>query len=231
MLKDVERLDIKRTELKFLITYQEYRKLRDQLSLLMKLDSHADSETGDYMISSVYFDDFYQSRVGEKADGIEYHQKFRLRSYGSDDVRLEFKTKVGQLTGKESIWVSSELSNALIEQNFEVLYKHLDIPIIADIVTRMKLDYLHPEVVIDYRREAYVCKEGDVRITFDKDIVAYRFGNGSSFARRVHENGLMILEVKYTEYIPEAIRKVIFSHKYQVSSFSKYYMGWIILYN
>lgn len=224
-------MEIKRTELKFLITYQEYRKLRDQLSLLMTIDSHADSNSRDYFVSSVYFDDLYQSRVGEKADGIEYHQKFRLRSYSPDDVRLEYKTKVGQLTGKESIWVTPELSRALINQDFDVLYQHLDIPMIADIVTRMKLDNLHPEVVVDYHREAYVYPQGDVRITFDKDIVAYRFGNDSAFSQRVHENGFMILEVKYTEYIPEVIRKVIFSNKFQVSSFSKYYMGWVILFN
>lgn len=224
-------MDIKRTELKFLITYEEYRHLSNQLSLLMNLDSHADSTTRDYLISSVYFDDLYQSRVGEKADGIEYHQKFRLRSYGPGDVRLEFKTKVGNLTGKESIWVTEELSTALIERNFDVLYNHIDVPLIADIVTRMKLDDLHPEVVIDYSREAYICPEGDVRITFDKDIVAYQYGNDALFARKVHEPGYMILEVKYTEFIPEVIRKVVFSHKYQVCSFSKYYMGWIILFN
>lgn len=224
-------LDIKRTELKFLINYDEYRKLRNQLSLLMTLDSHADKLTNDYEISSVYFDDLYQSRVGEKADGIEYHQKFRLRSYGTDDVRLEYKTKVGNLTGKESIWLSQELSNALINQDFDLLYQHLDVPLIADIVTRMKLDNLHPEVVIDYSREAFTYPEGDVRVTFDKNIVAYRFGNEPKFSRKVHEPGLMILEVKYTEFIPEAIRKVIFSHHFQVSSFSKYYMGWLVLFN
>lgn len=224
-------MDIKRTELKFLITYEEYRKLSQQLSLLMNLDSHADSTTRDYFISSVYFDDLYQSRVGEKADGIEYHQKFRLRSYGPGDVRLEYKTKVGNLTGKESIWVTEELSSALIERNFEVLYDHLDVPLIADIVTRMKLDDLHPEVVIDYSREAYTYPEGDVRITFDKEIVAYQHGNDALFARKVHEPGYMILEVKYTEFIPEVIRKVVFSQKFQVCSFSKYYMGWIILFN
>ena len=224
-------MDIKRTELKFLITYEEYRKLRDQLSQIMVLDSHADSTTRDYFISSVYFDDLYASRVGEKADGIEYHQKFRLRSYGPGDVRLEYKTKVGNLTGKESIWVNEELSNALIERNYDVLYEHIDVPLIADIVTRMKMDDLHPEVVIDYSREAYTFPQGDVRITFDKEIVAYQFGNDPLFARKVHDPGYLILEVKYSGYIPELIRKIVFSHRYQVSSFSKYYMGWIILFN
>jgi len=224
-------LDISRTELKFLITYEDYLKLRSQISLLMTLDSHADTLTRDYAISSVYFDDLYASRVGEKADGVEYHQKFRLRSYGSSDVRLEYKTKVGNMTGKESIWVDEELSSALIERNFEVLYQHLDEPLISDIVTRMKLDDLHPEVVIDYVREAYTFPQGDVRITFDKDIEAYQFGSDPGFRRRVSDPGTLILEVKYSEYLPEHIRKVVFSHNYQVSSFSKYYMGWIILFN
>jgi len=224
-------LDISRTELKFMISYEEYRKLRNQLSLLMELDLHSEEATKDYAISSVYFDDLYASRVGEKADGIEYHQKFRLRTYSTGDVRLEYKTKVGQMTGKESLWVNEELSQALINRDFDVLYDHLDEPLIADIVTRMKLDDLHPEVVIEYHREAYTYPEGNVRVTFDKDIGAYTFGSDPRFIRRIIEPTMMILEVKYSGFIPEHIRKVIFSHRYQVSSLSKYYMGWIILFN
>jgi len=224
-------LDITRTELKFLINYEDYRKLRNQLSLLMTLDTHANPDTRDYVISSVYFDDLYNSRVGEKADGIEYHQKYRLRTYDTGDVRLEFKTKIGNLTGKESLWVSEDLSKALMERNFDVLYQHLDQPLIADIVTRMKLDDLHPEVVIDYTREAYTYPEGDMRVTFDKQIEAYQVGNDPGFRRRVVEPEYMILEVKYSEIMPEHIRKVLFSHNYQVCAFSKYYMGWIILFN
>ena len=224
-------LELTRTELKFLITYDEYLKLKHQLALLMTLDLHADPNTHHYSISSVYFDDLYASRVSEKADGIEYHQKFRLRSYSRDDVRLEYKTKVGVMTNKESLWVSENLMNALLTGEEDTLFEHVSEPLIEDFVVRHRLDRLEPVLVIDYDREAYICDVGTVRITFDRNITAYRYGSDKAFARRVHEPGQMVLEVKYTGLLPDSIRKIVFSQKLQVCSFSKYYMGWMLWFN
>lgn len=64
-------MDLIRTELKFLITLDEDHKLRNQLKLAMSTDTHNDASLGGYRIKSIYFDDFYDSRVQEKADGVE----------------------------------------------------------------------------------------------------------------------------------------------------------------
>jgi len=227
--KDVNPVEVARTELKFQITIDQYMQLKNQLRLVMNRDLHADSDTGEYAVSSIYFDDVYCSRVGDKADGIEYHQKYRVRSYAGADSRLEFKTKVGVLTAKETLWLTDAMRSGLLAADAELLEAHLDERLIADVYVRMKLDDLRPTLVIDYRREAFTFPEGDVRITFDKDVEACLFESDRGFRRRILEPSQMILEVKYTGYLPEVLRKIVFYRNYQVVSYSKYYMGWVLL--
>ncbi|MFH0993550.1 MAG: polyphosphate polymerase domain-containing protein [bacterium] len=222
-------MEVARTELKFQITIDEYMQLKNQLRLVMNRDLHADSETGEYTVSSVYFDDLYCSRVGEKADGIEYHQKYRVRSYAGAASRLEFKTKIGVLTAKETLWLTDAMREGLLNADSDILATYLDEPLIADVFIRMKMDDLRPALVVDYRREAFTFTEGDVRITFDKDVEACLFESDRGFCRRILEPHQMILEVKYTGYLPEVLRKIVFFRNFQVVSYSKYYMGWILL--
>jgi len=222
-------MDLKRTELKFIITLDDYYKLRSELSLVMNLDTYGSKETRKYHIQSLYFDDIYDSHVMEKADGIEFHQKYRIRSYEGNAKRLEYKTKVGNLTGKQSFWLTEELEKALLNQKFPLLYQSIDNPLIEQMVVRMKLDYLKPSLWIEYDREAYTYPVGDVRITFDQNIEASIYGRNHPFKRKVLEPKTLILEVKYTELLPDFISKIVMHRNFQVLSYSKYYMGWLLL--
>ena len=222
-------MELTRTELKFLVNQAEVVQLERQLSLAMARDPFADPATGDYSISSVYFDDLYSSRIGEKADGLELHEKYRVRSYANGPSRLEYKAKMGSLTAKETVWLDATMRRALLTADAESVSRYAGIRLMADVLVRMKLDDLRPAVVIDYVREAFVAPEGDVRVTFDKDITARHFESAPEFARRVLEPGMTILEVKYTGYLSETLRKILFHKNYQVTSYSKYYMGWILL--
>jgi len=222
-------LELTRTELKFLLSPNELAQLSNQLPLVMKRDPYADSKTGEYTISSVYFDDLYCSRVGDKADGVEFHQKYRVRSYAGGPSRLEYKTKVGNLTAKESIWLDDRMRDALISADAEGVARYAHIRLMADVLVRMKLDDLRPAIVVDYVREAFTDPLGDVRVTFDKDVTAYLWESDPGFRRRVLEPGMTILEVKYTGILPETLRKILFFKNFQVVSYSKYYMGWVLL--
>ncbi len=221
-------MDLKRTELKFIISYQEYYKLKKELEILCSLDEHTDSTLGHYHITSLYFDDIYDSRVMEKADGIEFHQKYRIRSYEGGALRLEYKTKSGNLTSKQQLWLNQETLDAIIKREYSVLYKNLDDPLIEQMVIRMKLDDLKPSLYIDYDREAYTYPSGNTRITFDKNIEVSSFQRTFQFKRKILEPQTMVLEVKYSEFLPDFIYKVIFHRNFQVLSYSKYYMGWLL---
>ncbi|MFA5007264.1 MAG: polyphosphate polymerase domain-containing protein [Candidatus Izemoplasmatales bacterium] len=222
-------MELTRTELKFLLARHEVAQLSNQLALTMNRDLYADSRTGEYAVSSVYFDDLYCSRVGEKADGVEYHQKYRVRSYAGGPCRLESKTKVGTLTAKESIWLDEPMKRALLTADADGVAAYANVRLMADVLVRMKLDDLRPAIVVDYVREAWTFPAGDVRVTFDKDVTARLFDSDPAFARRVLEPGQTILEVKYTGLLPETLRKILFHRNHQVVSYSKYYMGWILL--
>lgn len=218
-------MDLKRTELKYLITMDEYVKLKTELEMLMTLDPFADPKTHTYHIKSLYFDDMYFSHVFEKSDGIEYHTKFRLRQYENQRIRLEKKTKVGSLTGKQSMWMVDGLAEALCLPDDKKLYEHIQEPLIEEMFVKMKLDHLKPSLWINYDREAYVHPAGDTRITFDSNITVSAYDRPSGLIRKVLEPKHLILEVKYTEYLPDFIKKVVMHRNFQLISYSKYYMG------
>jgi hypothetical protein len=222
-------MELSRAEHKFLITIDEYLKLRFQLAQSMALDVHSDANTSEYHLHSVYFDDQYDSRVFEKADGLEYHQKYRLRKYGNGSTRLEYKTKIGTMTNKRSLWVDQELEQAILTRDYSVLYRYRHEELIEDLIIRMKLDDLKPMIVIDYDREAFVYPEGDVRITFDKVLTARRYDQPEVFNKKLYEPKIMMLEVKYTGILPDFIRAMVFQKNHQPVSFSKYFTGWLAL--
>ncbi|MBQ5483923.1 MAG: VTC domain-containing protein, partial [Lachnospiraceae bacterium] len=85
---------------------------------------------------------------------------------------------------------------------------------------------LTPTVVVDYDRIPLVFPGGDVRITFDEHIRAGRFGR-DLFQKElpsyeVLPEGKLILEVKFTEYLPEIIRDLLPAEEAAVIAASKY---------
>ncbi len=126
--------------------------------------------------------------------------------------------------------MSDELEEALIKRKYDVIRDNLDIELLKQIFVKMKTNDLKPRLYIDYFREVYIFHKSDVRITFDKDILAYNCYNKYN-KYKILEPRKIILEVKYTKSIPEAIRKIIFSRKFQPVPYSKYLMGWLKLTN
>lgn len=90
----------------------------------------------------------------------------------------------------------------------------------------MKHNLLRPKVIVDYVREPYVCANGNVRITFDKEL---RTGlhsvdlfNRELLPIQAIDENLIILEVKYDEYIPDYIKIALQLEGLQRQSASKY---------
>ena len=71
-----------RHELKFIINEGTYLMLRARLAPLMTVDSHG--LNGEYRVTSLYFDDVYNSAYWQKVNGIETRRKFRIRAYDLD---------------------------------------------------------------------------------------------------------------------------------------------------
>ena len=85
---------------------------------------------------------------------------------------------------------------------------------------------LRPRVIVDYEREPWIMDEGTVRITFDKDVRAavggYDIFDKTLPALPVLEPGKLIMEVKFTEFLPGILRSLLPSASQEYTAISKY---------
>lgn len=85
---------------------------------------------------------------------------------------------------------------------------------------------LRPRVLVDYEREAWVLDEGTVRITFDQNVRA-AVGGWDLFDPKlptlpVLDPGTLVLEVKFTEFLPEVLRQLLPPKAQEWTAVSKY---------
>lgn len=215
-----------RKENKFLVTDADLEILRNRICHLIKKDAHQTSPDG-YLITSLYFDDIYDSCWNENIQGYDYRHKFRLRLYdhNTDLIHLERKSKVHGLTAKIAASVSKEECMAMMQGN------HLRINTSDDITKKnlfaqMKAKGMRPKCIVQYNREAFVYPVGNVRITFDKNISGttkiHSFLDNRILALPLLEEGIHVLEVKYDNLLPQFISEALEIGRLQRCSISKY---------
>lgn len=217
-----------RHELKFFITRMEYEVLSRVLDRTLQRDPNGD-ENNEYHIRSLYFDTFYNDALIDKLDGVKNRDKYRIRIYNFSDrfIRMECKTKVGQLISKRSMAIPKLLAEQLMAADPTGLEKTRS-GLLRDVYREMKLNLLRPVVLVDYVREAYMHPAEEVRITFDKQL---HTGMGSTELFNPYvptispfDHDEMILEVKFNRVMPPYIRDLLCTHveSAQNSAISKY---------
>ncbi|WP_061996464.1 polyphosphate polymerase domain-containing protein [Clostridium sp. ATCC 25772] len=215
-----------RHELKHYINMSDYMAIKNRLTQIMRLDKNA-NQNNEYKIRSLYFDNLNDKALMEKINGINRREKFRIRFYNDDYsfIKLEKKSKINGLCGKDSAKITKEQCEKIIEGDIEFL-KHSNTPLFVELYAKMKGDLLKPRTIVDYTREAYIYPTGNVRITFDKDI---RTGihSKSIFDANVPtissiDNTFVVLEVKYDEFLPEIIQHIIQTNDRRATAISKY---------
>ncbi|WP_010298092.1 polyphosphate polymerase domain-containing protein [Clostridium senegalense] len=215
-----------RHELKHYINMSDYMAIKNRLTQIMRLDKNA-NQNNEYKIRSLYFDNLNDKALMEKINGINRREKFRIRFYNDDYsfIKLEKKSKINGLCGKDSAKITKEQCEKIIEGDIEFL-KHSNTPLFVELYAKMKGDLLKPKTIVDYTREAYIYPTGNVRITFDKDI---RTGihSKSIFDANVPtissiDNTFVVLEVKYDEFLPEIIQHIIQTNDRRATAISKY---------
>lgn len=215
-----------RHELKYYVNYHQYYLIRQRLRFLMEQDKHAD-ENGEYHIRSLYFDDVENIALQEKQGGIKNRYKFRIRMYNKSDkvLHLEKKIRKNTLIAKEKVSISREILDRLLLNDYTVLENESS-PLLQQVYYEMKNSLLRPKVIVDYVREAYVVRTGNVRITFDKELRTGLNGidpfDPNLYPVKAIDEPLYILEVKYDEYIPNYIRDGLQLNGLVQQSASKY---------
>ena len=227
--KTVLQSDKYRHELKYICSDIELRVVEQKLRTVMCPDVHAD-ENGEYLIRSVYFDDFHRSRFFENEDGVDPREKFRIRAYNCSDGRitLEKKIKSHGMTAKKSCLIDRETCRRMLagESVRDRLGQH---PLLDDWILQRETVGLRPVMLGEYVRKPYVYRLGNVRITYDRYISASLRAQ-DMFERRISRiavlpTGYHVLEVKYDDFLPDVIYQLIDSGHMRQTTFSKFYLG------
>ena len=215
-----------RHELKYFITPAEMTVLRSVLTPVMQLDPNGD-ENNEYHIRSLYFDTINDDALTEKIAGVGNRKKYRIRIYNFKDkvIKLECKSKYGDLISKQSVTIPRDLAEQLIAGDPEGLQR-MRHPLLHDVYREMKTRLLRPAVIVDYVREAYIHPAEDVRITFDKQLRTGFYSkdifNPSIPTYPVFDDQVEILEVKFNEFLPTYIQAILSGVTAQRSAISKY---------
>jgi len=215
-----------RHELKYFITPAEMSVLRGVLTPVMQQDPNG-NENNEYHIRSLYFDTINDDALEEKIAGVGNRKKYRMRIYNFSDkvIKLECKSKYGDLISKQSVSIPRDLAEQLIAGDPEGLQR-MRHPLLHDVYREMKTNLLRPAVIVDYIREAYIHPAEDVRITFDKQLrtglYSHDIFNPSIPTYPVFDDPVEILEVKFNEFLPTYIQAILSGVTAQRSAVSKY---------
>ena len=200
---------LSRHEEKYIIDYQQYAMLRQKAQQLLTPDPHG--VFGNYVITSLYFDDFKDHSLDEKLDGLAEHSKFRIRTYDYTDrvIKLERKDKRGILTKKYA---------ASIQRNQIPLLEGVNTQLDAfegkayDLAAQIQSGDLRRVVAVRYQRDAFFFQGTDLRLTFDTYLESINPDVEALFSRNISglpvlDGNSVIMEIKYGSYIPSFVRK------------------------
>lgn len=213
-----------RHEWKHEINYADLLAIRQRLRAVAEPDPHA--VNGKYLIRSLYFDNMQDKALTEKIDGVNMREKFRIRYYNGDRslIHLEKKSKRNGLGTKYHANLSAEEAQKLVNGETDWML-HCDRPLVQELYCKMRSQGLEPKTIVDYIREPYVYRPGNVRVTFDYDI-----RTGLSCTDFLNPDCVMIpagnagiiLEVKWDAYLPDIIRDAVWMPGRRAAAFSKY---------
>lgn len=215
-----------RHEIKHYINTSDYLAIKNRLSHVMNLDKNA-NDNNEYKIRSLYFDNLRDKVLMEKINGINIREKFRIRYYNDDHsfIKLEKKSKVNGLCAKDSELITKEECEKILRGDIDFL-RYSNKPLFVEFYTKIKGDLLKPKSIVDYIREAYIYKMGNVRITFDKKIrtgvwCTNLFDNDLPTIEAI-DNNIVVLEVKFDEFLPQLIQDIIQTNERRATAISKY---------
>lgn len=215
-----------RHEIKYYINYSDYLAIAKRLEKVLHLDANAGSNK-EYKIRSLYFDTLYNKALLDKQIGVSKREKYRIRYYNDDLslIKLEKKIKDRGLCSKLSAPVTEEECRKILNGDIEFL-RISENPLFNDLYVQMRSYTLRPKVIVDYVREPYVYKTGNVRITFDKSIrtsmQSVNMFLDSVPTMEVIDHKFIVLEVKYDEFLPDIVQDILQVSGNLRSSVSKY---------
>jgi hypothetical protein len=203
----------------------DYTVLASRIRSVLPRDRHA-TDAGEYNVRSLYFDTPDNRALREKISGTDRREKFRIRRYpgGMERIALEKKIKIGGLCNKKSEILSTAECQRIIAGDIDWIGND-DRQLLLEFYSKLRGQLLHPKVIVEYIREPFIFPAGNVRITFDRDI---RTGLhradflDDSVPLIPAGDEIILLEVKYDEYIPSFITDLLQIGSRRAAACSKY---------
>ena len=216
-----------RYEKKYLLNRDTAYFLNQRISYVLSHDNS--SPDGSYKVSSMYFDDQYNSAFHEKQLGSLRRDKYRARYYNgnTDKIRFERKHKHDYMIYKESSFITPENYLSMLNGDYRFMTHEHD-SVFRKFYTEHSIKRMRPVILVEYNRQAYMHTIGNVRITFDTDLSASKPDQMVSFSILGNEN--VIMEIKYNHFIPSFINDLITGANFtQQLAISKFIMAKLAL--
>jgi len=234
-----------RYELKYILDYPTFVNIQKAIKFFLKEDPMGNSE-GKYNVTSLYYDTRNLRFFWEKIDGEKKRVKLRLRRYESIDINklkqkksnnfvsIELKKRDDKTVSKKRAVMEEKDARAFIEA--PILKKNIIKEAhpqykttLCEVAYLKSIMHLQPKLVISYTRQAFISKAGiPLRVTFDMNV-KYRKDNLTLQQCIADKHVIMpnhiIMEVKYTNYLPLWLVNILQQYGCQIRTFSKYCTG------
>ena len=217
--------EIYRNEWKYLISWGEKELITSRIAPLLHPDPNA--VNGGYLIRSLYFDDYWNTAYEQKDDGVLERKKYRIRIYNYSDrsIKLERKKKYGAYIYKQSAKITRSEFEAILAGDYNFLLKSSQ-PLLQEFYVECRCHNLRPRTIVDYEREPWILDAGTVRITFDMNVRA-AVGSFDIFdptlpCLSVIDPGRLVMEVKFTEFLPRFVQDILPPQREEMTAVSKY---------
>mgnify|MGYP000739097217 CR=1 FL=1 len=215
-----------RNEWKYLISTSEKEVLNLRMKPLMKLDPHA--ENGGYLIRSLYFDDYWNSAYEEKESGVLMRKKYRIRiyNYSAESIKLERKKKFGSYIYKEDAPLTKDEVQKILSGEYEFLLKspyNLCREFYIECMSNMMRTENNRSIMRENHGSWMKERSGSHLIQMSELLLEAMYIFDSTLpALSVLEPGKLIMEVKFTEMLPQIVRDILQPHAAEFTAVSKY---------
>lgn len=222
---NMEKHPVFRNEVKHIISLADKIAICANMKAIAGFDTHAD-DSGGYLIRSLYFDNIDDKALREKIIGISEREKFRIRYYNGDTsfIKLEKKVKRSGLGYKVTERLSAEEAQRIVNGDTDWMI-HSGKALLIELYCKMKSQLLRPKTIVDYDRTPFIYAPGNVRVTIDENIRTglhcTDFLNPDCITVPADEP-VIILEVKWDEYLPGIIKQAVQVKGVRSTAFSKY---------
>lgn len=225
MKKTKQSLSVSRQELKFFLNIEDRMRLIAGLDKILIPDAYGNYDG--YRVRSVYFDGLDNQDYIEKMSKFSFVKRIRIRAYTPQDQTAKFEIKKKWQHGqvKDSVIISREDAEEMIQGNFDVLKKYDDptAELGYEICTTMGY---RPVSMVEYKRRAYTHPSFSTRITLDSELQYCNFDYDLFSENPNYETVLpltkTILEVKYDTYLFPQIQTILAALNLEKCPISKF---------